>query len=126
MDKNLRVQVLETYNRYVNAIVETDMETINNCVAYPLANVGEDSVTMLDKFPIDPREWKKKTGWATSNAFEIDVVAVSEKKAHILMRNCRRLRDDGTLIEEATGFYAFRNTKEGWKMYAFSDITFLA
>ena len=27
------------------------------------------------------------------------------------MRNCRRLREDGTLIEEATGFYAFRNTK---------------
>ena len=126
MDKNLRVQVLENYNRYVNAIVEADMETINNCVAYPLAYVGEDSVTMLDKFPIDPREWKEKTGWATSNAFEIDVVAVSEKKAHILMRNCRRLRDDGTLIEEATGFYAFRNTKEGWKMYAFSDITFPA
>ena len=104
MDKNLRVQVLETYNRYVNAIVEADMETINNCVAYPLAYVGEDSVTMLDKFPIDPREWKEKTGWATSNAFEIDVVAVSEKKAYILMRNCRRLRDDGTIIEEATGF----------------------
>ena len=47
MDKNLRVQVLETYNRYVNAIVEADMETINKCVA------------------------------------------VSEKKAYILMRNCR-------------------------------------
>ncbi len=46
MDKNLRVQVLETYNRYVNAIVEADMETINNCVAYPLAYVGEDSMTM--------------------------------------------------------------------------------
>ena len=126
MDKNLRVQVLETYNRYVNAIVEADMKTINSCVAYPLAYVGEDSVTMLDRFPIDPREWKKKTGWATSNAFEIDVVAVSKKKAHILMRNCRRLRDDGSLIEEATGFYAFKNTKEGWKMYAFSDITFPA
>ena len=123
MDKNLRVQVLETYNRYVNAIVEADMETINNCVSYPLAYVGEDSVTMLDKFPIDPREWKEKTGWATSNAFEIDVVAVTEKKAHLLMRNCRRLRDDGSLIEEASAFYAFKTTDAGWKMYAFSDIT---
>ena len=126
MDKNLSVQVLETYNRYVNAIVEADMDTINSCVDYPLAYIGEESVTMLDKFPIDPREWKKKTGWATSNAFEIDVVAISDKKAHILMRNCRRLRDDGSLIEEATGFYAFKNTNNGWKMYAFSDITFPA
>ena len=126
MDKNLRVQVLETYKRYLNAIVEADMETINNCVAYPLTYVGEDSETMLDKFPIDPKEWKKKTGWATSNDFEIDVVAVSERKVHILMHNGRRLRDDGSLIGEATGVYAFKNTKEGWKRYAFSDITFPA
>ena len=126
MDKNLRAQVFETYNRYLNAFNESDMETINDCIAYPLAYIGADSVKMLDKFPIDPREWKKKTGWATSNAFEIDVVAISNKKAHILMRNCRRLRDDGSLIEEANGFYAFKNTNNGWKMYAFSDITFPA
>ena len=36
MDKNLRVQVLNIYNRYVNAIVEAAMDTINICVAYPL------------------------------------------------------------------------------------------
>ena len=102
------------------------METINNCVAYPLAYIGADSVKMLDKFPIDPKECKRETGWSTSNAFEIDIVAVSDKKAHVLMRNCRRLRDDGSLIEEATGFYAFKNTNSGWKMYAFSDITFPA
>ena len=36
------------------------------------------AVKMLNKFPIDPRVWKEKTGWATSNAFEIDVVAVTE------------------------------------------------
>ena len=83
MDKNLRAQVLETYNRYVNAIVEADMDTINSCVDYPLAYIGEESVTMLDKFPIDPREWKKKTGWATSNAFKIDVIAGSDKTAQV-------------------------------------------
>ena len=126
MDKNLRVQVLETYNRYVNAIVEADMETINNCVAYPLAYVGEDSVTMLDEFPIDPQELKAKIGWAASDAFEIDVVAVSDKKAHVVIRNVRRLRGDGSLIEEATAFYAFKNTNNGWKIYALSDITFSA
>ena len=42
------------------------------------------------------------------------------------MRNCRRLRDDGSLIEEASAFYAFKITDGGWKMYAFSDITFPA
>ena len=126
MDKNLRAQVLETYNRYLNAFNEADMETINDCISYPLAYIGADSVKMLDKFPVDPQELKEKIGWATSNAFEIDVVAVSDKKAHVVIRNVRRLRSDGSLIEEATGFYAFKNTNNGWKMYAFSDIAFPA
>ena len=72
-------------------------------------------------FPIDPRELKERIGWATSNAFEIDVVAVSDKKAHVVIRNVRRLRSDGSLIEEATAFYALKNTNSGWKMYAISD-----
>ena len=126
MDKNLRAQVFETYNRYANAFNEADLETINDCIAYPLAYIGTDSVNMLDKFPIDPRELKERIGWATSNAFEIDVVAVSDKKAHVVIRNVRRLRSDGSLIEEATGFYALKNTNSGWKMYAISDITFPA
>ena len=126
MDKNLRAQVFETYNRYLNAFNEADMETINDCISYPLAYIGADSDTMLDKFPIDPRELKERIGWATSNAFEIDVEAVSDKKAHVVIRNVRRLRSDGSLIEEATGFYAFKNTNNGWKMYAFSVITFPA
>ena len=126
MDKNLRARVFETYNRYSNAFIESDMETINDCISYPLAYIGADSVKMLDKFPIDPRELKERIGWATSNAFEIDVVAVSDKKAHILMRNVRRLRENGSLIEEASGFYAFKNTNNGWKIYALSDITFPA
>ena len=102
------------------------METINDCISYPLAYIGTDSVKMLDKFPIDPRELKERIGWATSNAFEIDVVAVSDKKAHVVIRNVRRLRSDGSLIEEATAFYALKNTNNGWKMYAISDITFPA
>ena len=126
MDKNLRAQVFETYDRYSNAFNESDIEIINDCIAYPLAYIGADSVKMLDKFPVDPQELKEKIGWATSNAFEIDVVAVSDKKAHVVIRNVRRLRSDGSLIEEATGFYAFKNTNNGWKMYAFSDITFPA
>ena len=83
MDKDNRAKVLEAYNQYLNAIIEVDIDAINECIEYPLAYIGGDSVKMLDKFPIDPREWKEKTGWATSNAFEIDVVAVTEKKACI-------------------------------------------
>ena len=102
------------------------MEKINDCFSYSLAYIGADSVKMLDKFPIDPRKLKQRIGWATSNVFEIDVVAVSEKKAHVVIRNVRGLRSHGSLIEEATAFYALKNTSYGWKMFAISDITFPA
>ena len=81
MDKDNRAKVLEAYNRYLNAVIEADIDAINECIEYPLAYIGGDSVKMLDKFPIDPRYWKEKTGWTTSNAFEIDVEAVAEEKA---------------------------------------------
>ena len=37
MDKNIRAEVLEAYNRYLNAITEADIDAINDCIEYPLA-----------------------------------------------------------------------------------------
>ena len=91
-------------------------------------SIGLDSGCFSEyvKLLVEPRELKEKIGWATSNAFEIDFVAVSDKKAHVAIRNVRALRRDGSLIEEATAFYGFKNTNNGWKIYALSDITFPA
>ena len=51
MDKHNRAKVLEAYNRYLNAIIEADIDAINECIEYPLAYIGGDSVKILDKFP---------------------------------------------------------------------------
>ena len=99
-----------------------DLDTINECVEFPLTYIGDGVVSTLDSFPISPAEMKASKGWSTSENFEIDIVAHSETKAHVLMRNCRRLRSEGSLIEEASGFYAYKYTADGWKMYAISDI----
>ena len=65
---------------------------------------------------------KKAKGWHRSDAFEIDVVAMTETKTHLLCRNVRRLREDGSLIEQVSAFYAFKKTADGWKMFAISDV----
>lgn len=126
MNSQDRANVLRAYQGYLDAFANNDIETINTFIRYPLAYIGADTVTLLDSFPIDPAEMKKAKGWAKSEAIEIDVVAVGENKAHVLMRNARRLQADGSLIEEATGFYAYTKTPAGWKMFAFSDILFPA
>lgn len=67
---------------------------------------------------------KKAKGWATSDNFEIEVVAQNETKAHLILKNCRRLRFDGSVIENVSAFYAFKLTNQGWKMFAISDVLF--
>lgn len=126
MNSQDRAEIFSAYQGYLTAFANNDIDTINTCISYPLAYIGADTVRLLDSFPIDPAEMKKAKGWDKSEAIEIDVVAVGKNKAHVLMRNARRLRADGSLIEEATGFYAYTKTPDGWKMFAFSDIVFPA
>ena len=110
------------YEAYLTAFNKDDIDTINSLVAWPLSYIGDGKVTSLDQFPVKPSELKESMGWDRSEGFEIDVVAVTETKAHVLMRNTRRLRKDGSLIEEASAFYAFIRTGDGWKMFALSDV----
>ena len=98
------------------------MDKINNFTEFPLISIGDGLVSTLDSFPISPAEMKAAKGWSTSENFEIDIVAQSDTKAYVLMRTCRRLRVDGSLIEEASGFYAYKYTSDGWKIYAISDL----
>jgi len=122
MDKQQRSEVLKAYEAYLKAFIASDMATINSLVQYPFTHIGEGSVNTFDHFPKKPSEMREMKGWATSEGFEIDIVAVSETKAHVIMRNTRRIRDDGSLIEEASAFYAYTKTTDGWKMFAASDI----
>ena len=122
MNKEMRAEVLAAYEAYLTAFNNDDIDTINSLVAWPLSYIGNGKVTSLDQFPVKPSELRESMAWDRSEGFEIDVVAVTESKAHVLMRNTRRLRKDGSLIEEASAFYAFTKTKDGWKMFALSDI----
>ena len=126
MSKAHRAEIIAAYNEYLKAFIGNDIDGINACVQFPIAYVGDGKVSMLDEFPVKPADLKAAKGWVTTDSFEMDVVAVGENKAHLLMRNCRRLREDGSLIEEASAFYAYTKTTDGWKIYALSDIVFPA
>ena len=60
MDKDNRAKVLEAYNRYLNAIIEADIDAINECIEYPLAYIAGDSVKMLDKYQLIRESGKRK------------------------------------------------------------------
>ena len=126
MDRVERTRLLSAYQRYLDAFNNSDISAIDRCIKYPLAYIGAGEVSLLDKFPINPADLKASKGWDRSEGIEIDVVAIGETKAHLVMRNACRLRKDGSLIEEATGFYAYTKVDGDWKMFAISDIVFPA
>ena len=48
---------------------------------------------------------KETTGYHRSLNSDIEVIAVSETKAHIILRKALRVKQDGTPIESVSGFY---------------------
>jgi hypothetical protein len=121
-EQALRAEVGATYTRYLSAFVASDLDTINSLVAYPLAHIGDGAVRLYDEFPLNPAELRRAKQWHTTVNSEVEVVAVSPTKAHVILRTADRLRQDGSLIETVSAFYAFKNTGDGWKLFAISDV----
>ena len=115
-------EVLSAYKRYLEAFMSNDMSGINALVSYPLAYVGDGVVKMFHEYPIRPSELMAQTGWRDTLNMQYEVVAVSDTKAHLILRSGTRVRADGSPIEEISGFYAWTRTTAGWKMFAVSDV----
>ena len=115
-------EVRAAYERYLAAFMANDMDAINALVRYPLAYLGDGQVTVLDAYPIKPAELMARTGWRDTVNMQYDVVAISDSKAHVVLRSGTRVRADGSPIEEVSAFYAWTRTAGGWKMFAVSDI----
>ena len=118
----LTSEVVEAYQRYLNAFIADDMEAINALVCYPLAYIGDGEVTMFNEFPIRPSKLREQTGWSDTRDVHYKVVGISDKKAHLILESGTRVRQDGSPIEDIHAFYAWKRTAEGWKIFAVSDV----
>ena len=119
----LASEVLNSYQRYLDAFMADDMDALNALVSYPLAYIGEGSVKMLNEFPIRPSTLRAQTGWHETVNTKYEVVGITERKAHLVLKSGTRVRQDGSAIEEICAFYAWTKTAEGWKIFALSGIS---
>jgi len=121
-----RGDVLAAYQSYVDAFMASDEQAIRERVQWSCTFLGADRAESIDEFPYSPTDLKRQRTGATRVGLEIDVVAVSDVEAQVLLRHGERVRPDGTLIEEVSAFYAFTKTANGWKIFAMSSIEFPA
>lgn len=120
--QTLTGEVIAAYQRYVAAFLSDDVDTLNALVSYPLAYIGEGVVTMLDAFPVRAATLRAGTGWHQTRDMQYEVVGISDKKAHLILRSGTRVRRDGPPIEDIYAFYAWAKTAAGWQMFAVSDV----
>ena len=100
------------FDRHLTAFLQSDLATISAVVSYPPAHIEATGVQLFDKFPIEPEETVRAKGWHATANMEHEVVAVSPAKAHVVLGTADRVRKDGSLIEIASGFYAFKRIAE--------------
>jgi hypothetical protein len=118
-----KAEVIQAYERYLQAFLADDIATIDALVQYPLAYIGDGKAMMLDEYPIKPSALMAAKDWHTSVDVDYEVIGVSETKAHLVLKRCTRVRRDGSPIEDVCAFYAWTRTDDGWKMFAVSDVT---
>ncbi len=116
-------EVSATYEAYTRAFLANDIEAIHELVKYSIPYIRDDNVVLMDSDPIKPADLIAQKQWHTSTDTEIEIVGISETKAHVALPNVKRWRKDGSLIEIASVFYAFTGTAAGWKMFAISGIS---
>ena len=118
-----QAEVIQAYERYLQAFVADDIAAIDALVQYPLAYIGDGTVSTLDQWPFKPSALRAAKGWHTSIDMAYEVIGISETKAHVVLKRCVRVRRDGSPIEDVFAFYAWIRTADGWKMFALSDVT---
>lgn len=122
MDERIRDEVLTAYTAYLTAFRANDIAAIDRLIQYPLAYIGDGKATLVDTYPVQPRDLLAK-GWHNTKDYSYEVVFASADKAHVILRQATRMRADGSPIETVSAFYALTRTPSGWKFFAFSDIT---
>jgi hypothetical protein len=121
MSKNIKKEVLITYERFIKFFFKNDMKGINSLVQYPITYISEGKSELLDSFYLTPKEMMENKEWDTSIDITTSIHGITRTKAHVISTGTR-IRKDKSVIEKYTIFYAFIKTEDGWKMYAMSDV----
>ena len=126
MDQEMKVQVIATYQAYIDAFLANDVKALDKLIQYPFAHIGNGRVTSVKTYPVQLADLMAAKQWHDTKDIDPEVVFLSAEKAHVIVRHATRVRVDGSPIEVVSAFYALTRTPAGWKFFALSDITVTA
>ena len=111
----LKQEVLDAYNSYVKAFIKGDTKEVENHLSFPNYRFLDGEIKEFNKFHSNLNELKNR-GYRDTIALNIDVVEINEEKAHLVLKEALRVKDNNEPLEEISSFYIFIKEDNKWKI----------
>ena len=102
----LKQEVLDAYDGYVKAFIKGDTKEVENYLSFPNYRFFDGKIKEFNEFHSNLNELKKR-GYKHTIAISIDVVEISEEKAHLVLKEALRVKDNNKPLEEISSFYFY-------------------
>lgn len=120
----LKQEVLDAYDGYVKAFIKGDTKEVENYLSFPNYRFLDGEIKELNEFHSNLNELKNR-GYKDTIALSIDVVEINEVKAHLILKEALRVKDNNEPLEEISSFYVFIKEDIRWKIKFISTMLFL-
>ena len=114
-DLKLKQEVIDAYEKYLDAFKLGNQSAVNSCVTSPNYRIENGVIQTFEKFHTDLTKLKKQ-GYKTTIAADYSVVAVDDKKAHLLLREALRIDDKDEPFQTISSFYILVKDNGSWKI----------
>ena len=111
----LKQEVLDAYDAYVKAFIKGDTKEVENHLSFPNYRFLDGEIKEFNKFYSNLNELKNR-GYRDTIALNIDVVEINEEKAHLVLKEALRVKDNNEPLEEISSFYIFIKEDNKWKI----------
>ena len=111
----LKQEVLDAYDGYVKAFVKGNTKEVENYLCFPNYRFLDGEIKEFNEFHSNLDELKNR-GYKDTIALSIDVVEINEEKAHLVLKEALRVKDNNEPLEEISSFYIFIKEDDKWKI----------
>ena len=106
---------MDAYDGYLKAFIKGDTKEVENHLSFTNYRFLDGEIKELNKFHSNLNELKNR-GYKDTIALSIDVVEINEVKAHLILKEALRVKDNNEPLEEISSFYIFIKEDDKWKI----------
>ena len=119
----VKQEVLDAFEGYLEAFKRGDQDGVEKSFSFPNYRFTGNGIEEFDKFHSSLSDLRRR-GYSDTIAIDTQVVEVNEEKAHLVLREGLRIKDDGSPLEEISSFYIFIKESGSWKIKFTSAFVF--